>query len=208
MSTNRWFTIDKGTPERRQQVREFLPHLDRVDNQVADLIVAAWTTVWSSSVYADIAEAPYTLLAPEYRLVDHVREVCDIGVMLAEYRSREWSDTSDPNVLVAALLLHDLDKPLLYVPQSLEKTGSAWGQSRAAEEVPHGVLGGMITRELGLDDRVTALVTTHAANAPFHSATDEGWLLHYADFISCDHALAKYGEPGVKPFYQKHWTDV
>ena len=194
-----YFTITEGTEADRRAVAEFVPHLDRVPEPVADKIVTAWVTVWRSSGYAAPEDFPYTLLAPEYRLIDHVGEVTELGVLLAEYRERRWREPADLEVLVPALNLHDVDKPLLYEPREGEIVSSA-----LAAEVPHGVLGGFLLRELGFDERVVSIVSTHAANAPFHSGRDEGWILHYADFYSCDHALRTRGEPGATPFYQRH----
>lgn len=194
-----YFTVTEGTDADRRQVTEFLPHLDRVPEPVAEKVITAWVTVWKSSGYASPADFPYTLLAPEYRLIDHVAEVTELGVLLADYRERRWQEPYDPALLIPTLILHDVDKPLLYEPRDGAIVASA-----LAAEVPHGVLGGFLLRELGLDERVVSIVSTHAANAPFHSGRDEGWILHYADFYSCDHALRTHGTPGATPFYQRH----
>lgn len=193
------FTVTAGTDADRRHVAGLLPHLDRVSPEVAEKTVTAWVTVWRSSGYATPADFPYTLLAPAYRLMDHVAEVAELGVLLADYRSRRWGEEYDPELLVPTLILHDVDKPLLYQPRD-----GAIVASDLAAEVPHGVLGGFLLRELGFDERIVSIVSTHAANAPFHSGRDEGWILHYADFYSCDHALRTHGEPGATPFYQRH----
>ena len=194
-----YFTVTEGTDADRRRVMEFLPHLDRVPGPVAEKVVTAWVTVWKSSRYASPEDFPYTLLAPAYRLIDHVAEVTELGVLLADYRERRWQEAYDPAVLIPTLILHDVDKPLLYEPRDGEIVSS-----ELAGEVPHGVLGGFLLRELGLDERIVSIVSTHAANAPFHSSRDEGWILHYADFYSCDHALRTHGTPAATPFYQRH----
>lgn len=193
------YRIVEGTDEQRAEVRGRLPHLDRVSAPTAELVVTAWVSAWQSSGYQRLDDMPYTLLAPAYRLIDHVIEVGELGVELAEYRRRRWGEPWDPELLVPTLLLHDLDKPLLYVPD-----GDGYRLAGGRGEVPHGVLGAMLLRELGFDDRVVAVVSTHAADSPFHSGRDEGWILHYADFFSCDHALRSHGVDGVVPFYQRH----
>ncbi|HEY3686285.1 MAG TPA: HD domain-containing protein [Streptosporangiaceae bacterium] len=196
-----YFTITEGSGADRRRIAGLLPHLDRVPEAVAEKTITAWVTVWRSSPYAEPEDFPYTLHAAGYRLMDHVAEVAELGVLLAEYRERRWREPFDPELLVPALILHDVDKPLLYVPD-----GAAPRPSPLAAEVPHGVLGGFLLRDLGFDDRIVSIVSTHAANAPFHSPRDEGWLLHYADFFSCDHALRTHGDPGAVPFYQRHLT--
>lgn len=197
------FDITEGTPEERARVESLLPHLDMVTDSCRSLIVRAWLTVWKSSSYSgsDPEDFPYTLLVPDYRLMDHVREVTEVGVMLAEYREREWGEVSDPQVLVPSLILHDVDKPLLYERDA----GGTVRASRIASEVPHGVLGGFLLKELGFSDTVVSIVTTHAANSPFHSREPEAWVLHYADFFSADHAITTSSESTATPFYQRHW---
>jgi hypothetical protein len=194
-----YFTVTEGTEAQRRDIAALLPHLDRVSPAIAELTITAWVTVWKSSGYARPEDFPYTLLAPGYRLMDHVAEVTELGVMLAEYRELRWRESFDPAVLVPTLILHDVDKPLLY-----ERHDGSARYSELAADVPHGVLGGFLLRELGFDERIVSIVSTHAANAPFHSSRDEGWILHYADFYSCDHALRTQGESGATPFYQRH----
>ena len=196
------FEITAGSTDERKSISMFLPHLGKIDNKLAELVVTAWITVWKSSTYrdSDPTAFAYTVLAPNYRLMDHVGEVTELGVMLANYRAERWSEPWDPEVLIPALILHDVDKPLLY---ARSETGCE--RTVVADEIPHGVLGGFLLKELGFDDRVTSIVTTHAANSPFHSELAEGWILHYADFFSADHAL-RLDAPDVLPFYQRHWV--
>ena len=197
------FEIVEGTPQERARIESLVPHLDLVSESSRTLIVTAWLSVWKSSGYAgsDPSDFPYTLLVPDYRLMNHVREVTEVGVMLADYREREWGEVSDPEVLVPTLILHDVDKPLLY---ERDADGTV-RPSRIAAEVPHGVLGGFLLKELGFSDTVVSIVTTHAANSPFHSKEPEAWVLHYADFFSADHAITTSPESRATPFYQRHW---
>lgn len=119
------------------------------------------------------------------------------GLDLAKRAEALWGDCSDPEVLVPILILHDVDKPLLYT-----RNGGRVVATQLASELPHGVPGAMLLRDLGFPERVVATVATHAANAPFHGNTPEARILHYADFFSTDHALV---QAGTEPFYQKHW---
>ena len=194
-----YFTVTEGTAADRRLVTGFVPFLERVAEPVAEKIVTAWVTVWRSSRYARPEDFPYTLLAPTYRLIDHVAEVTELGVLLADYRERRWGEPYDPDLLIPTLILHDVDKPLLFEPRD-----GAIVSSALAAEVPHGVLGAFLLRELGFDERIVSIVSTHAANAPFHSSRDEGWILHYADFFSCDHALRTHGTAHATPFYLRH----
>ncbi|MFC7738141.1 HD domain-containing protein [Roseomonas sp. GCM10028921] len=158
--------------------------------------MTAWASAWSSSNYEMIEEMPFTPEVADYRLMDHVNDVTRTGLDLARRAAQDWDETVDPEILVPILILHDVDKPLLYLR---ERTGVAY--SRLAEELPHGVVGAMLLKDLGFHHRVVSTVALHAVNAPFHGRNREAYLLHYADMFSADHAHMVCGKV---PFYQRH----
>ena len=67
-------------------------------------------------------------------------------------------------------------------------------------ELPHGVAGAMLLKELGFSQHIVSTVALHAGNAPYHGRTFEAFLLHYADYFSADHAMMTTGQ---KPYFQK-----
>jgi putative nucleotidyltransferase with HDIG domain len=190
------YTITEGTAEQRRQVRDWLAGLDRVSPALAETMVTAWVSTWSASPYTTLAEMPYSTLAPEYRLMDHVNEVTQTGLDLMARAQSLWGIAIEPEAMLAILVLHDVDKPLMYDRSAGRVAGSA-----LSRELPHGVVGAMLLKELGLPHRVVSTVATHAHNAPFHGSTPEAWVLHYADFFCTDHALR---QGGLTPFYQRH----
>jgi hypothetical protein len=192
------YTIERGDPARRQRVAGWLDGLDQVSPETREAIITAWVTTWTSSPFETLEDMPYSLHAPSYRLMDHVNEVTRAGLDLAKRAARDWGRTTEPDVLVPILILHDIDKPLLMV-----REGEVVRGSTLSKELPHGVPGAMLLRELGFGHRIISTVATHATNAPFHGSTTEAWLLHYADLFATDHALMS---TSGKPFYQRHWA--
>ena len=73
--------------------------------------------------------------------------------------------------------------------------------SQLSYELPHGVIGAMLLKELGFPHSVVSTVATHATNAPFHGRNFEAYILHYADMFAADHAFIQAGKI---PFYQRH----
>lgn len=191
------YTIERADPARRQRVAGWLHGLDRVSDATRDAIITAWVTVWAASPYEALEDMPYSMNAPGYRLMDHVNDVTRAGLDLASRAASDWDRRTDPETLVPILTLHDIDKPLLMVRQEGKVQ-----YSRLARELPHGVPGAMLLRELGFPHLVVSTVATHATNAPFHGSTTEAWLLHYADLFATDHVLL---QTGGQPFFQKHW---
>lgn len=191
------YVIERGSDNQRDYVENWLYGLDLVSPDVKDRIVTAWVTAWRSSPYEAIEQMPYSKLAPDYLLYKHVNEVTRTGIDLAKRATADWGMAFDNDVLVPILTLHDVDKPLMY-----DREGQSVKPSKLSQELPHGVVGAMILKDLDFPHLVVSTVATHASNAPFHGSTPEAFVLHYADYFSSDHALMLQG---TQPFYQKHW---
>jgi putative nucleotidyltransferase with HDIG domain len=189
------YQITEGTREDREAVRAYLAHLDQVSPPLQEAVVTAWTTMWRSSPFPTLEAMPYTIHAPSYRLMDHVREVSELGMLLFGWAATKWDWGPPLDDLIPVLLLHDVDKPLLY-----QRDGKSVVGTRVGREVQHGVLGAFLLRDLGFNDQVVNTVATHAANSPFHGDTPLAAMLHYSDFFSADHALMLHGS---MPFYQR-----
>lgn len=187
------YTITRGTNWQRAAVEEWLVGLDRVSPRVREDIVTAWVTAWASSSHARLEDMVFMPATPSYPLGHHVNEVTRAGIDLAHRAAADWGVTIDWDVMVSILILHDVDKPLLYVVED-----GTPGHSKLYRELPHGVVGAMLLKELGFPHTVVSTVATHATNAPFHGANIEAHVLHYADLFAADHALRSTGQV---PFY-------
>jgi hypothetical protein len=198
--SNQPYTIDHTSNSRRRAVEDWLFGLDLVTPDLREKIVTAWVSTWSSSPYAELSEMPYSPGAPHYRLEWHVNDVTRNGLDLARRAAADWGKTVDNNVLVPILILHDVDKPLMYVRESADKVT----YSKLSHELQHGVVGAMLLKELGFDHTIISTVALHAGNSPFHGRNHEAYVLHYADYFATDHAIMLEG-PDKEPYYQKHW---
>ncbi|SHJ64298.1 HDIG domain-containing protein [Roseomonas rosea] len=188
-------TRNEGSSAQRRAVRDWLAGLERLSPSMAEMVVTAWVSAWTSSPFATLEEMPYSTLAPDHRLMDHVNHVTRAGLDLAARAGADWGVAVEPDILGAILMLHDVDKPLMYVRQDGTVRGSP-----LSRELPHGVPGAMLLREMGFPHRVVHTVATHAHNQPFHGTNPEAWILHYADFFATDRALLL---AGTQPFYQR-----
>lgn len=194
------YTIDRSSNSRRKAVEDWLFGLDLVSPDLREKIVTAWVTTWSSSPYAELADIPYSPGAPHYRLEWHVNDVTRNGLDLAKRAEADWGKRLDVDILVPILILHDVDKPLMYVRQDAHNVK----YSTLYHELQHGVAGAMLLKELGFDHTIVSTVALHAGNSPYHGRNHEAYVLHYADYFATDHAIMQ--EPGEhEPYYQKHW---
>lgn len=187
------YRIVEGSSEERELVEREFEALAQLPPGLRHAAVTAWVTAWRSSPYAEFDRMPYSLSAPDYPLPRHVRDVTVGGLLLSKFAAAQWQVAVRDDVLVCALVLHDVDKPLLFMPS---ERGLAL--SPAARQYPHGVLGAALLRDLGFSDPVTTIVATHSPSTPDHSLEPEAWILHYADFFATDYVMRG---AGGRPYY-------
>lgn len=188
------YTIDRTSNWRRQAVEDWLWGLDLVSAETREKIVTAWVSTWASSPYEKLEDMPFTA-GVDYPLMKHVNEVTKAGVDLARRSAADWGIAVPDELLVPILILHDVDKPLMYARQGGEVV-----QSTLAQEIPHGVVGAMLLKELGFGHEVISTVATHSPKMPFHNKGHAAFVLHYADMYSADYI---YMQAGKKPSFQK-----
>jgi len=188
------YTIDRRSNHRRREIEEWLFGLYQVSAGLRDDIVTAWVGAWSSNPYAALADKPFGA-GVDYPLMQHMNELTRGGLDLARRAAADWDMRLDLEILLPILILHEVDKPLMYVREA-----GVTRHSVLYQELPHGVLGAMPLKEPDFAHRIVSTVALHAGNAPYHGSTLEAYVLHYADYFSADHAMIQTGN---KPFYQK-----
>jgi len=167
------YRIETAQPARRAAIQAWLHGLDLISAPTRQKIVTAWTSAWLSSTHEQLEDMPYSLNAPKFPLMQHVNEVTRTGLDLARRATAEWDYRPDPEILLPILILHDIDKPLLY-----QRRDGIVVETPLYRCLPHGVPGALMLHELGSADLIVSTVATHAANAPFHGSTMEAYLLH------------------------------
>lgn len=189
------YVIDKTSNARRKAVEECLFGLDLLAPETRDRVVTAWVSTWSSSPYERLEDMPWSAGA-DYPLMHHVNEVTRAGVDLAKRAKADWNVDLANELLVPILILHDVDKPLMYVRENGAVVGST-----LSKEIPHGVVGAMLLKELGFSHEIISVVATHSPKMPFRNRGYAAYVLHYADMFSADHVMMVLGK---EQFLQKH----
>ncbi len=191
---SKYYEIRPPQRSERDALLELLPELLMLPEVLVEPAITAWTVAVGSSTHTDLSRLPFGPGVRDYSLLTHVQEVTQTGLMLADYVEERWQLGVDRVLLTTILLMHDVDKPLLYQLDGAEVT-----LTTAGTELPHGVLGAILLRDLGFSEDATAIVATHAVYSPFHSSRTEGWSLHYADFFAADYVMRSND---LRPFYQ------
>ncbi len=186
------YTIDRSSNWRRKAVEETFWGLDRLSPGLREMSMTAWVTTWAASPYERLEDMPWSPGA-DYPLINHVNEVTRAGVDLAARARADWQLALDDSVLMPALILHDVDKPMMYERVNGEVVGTTLSM-----EIPHGVVGGMLLKELGFEHEVISIVTTHSPRMPFNHRGNVAYILHHADTFAADQASMKCGK---KPAY-------
>lgn len=181
------YVIDRTSNSRREAVAEQIWGLDLVSPSLREDVITAWVTTWAASPYERLEDMPWTE-GIDYPLLSHVNEVTRAGVDLAARAKADWGSDVGADVLVPILILHDVDKPLMY-----ERRDGKVVRSQLADEIPHGVVGGMLLKELGFSHEIVASVTTHSPKMPYRGRNFSSYVLHHADMFSADHALMAMG---------------
>lgn len=181
------YTIDRSSNSRRRAVSDAIWGLDLVSPALREDVVTAWVTTWAASPYERLEDMPWSEGA-DYPLLNHVNEVTRAGVDLASRAKADWGNALPNDLLIPILILHDVDKPLMY-----ERKGGNVVRTKLADEIPHGVVGGMLLKELGFSHEIVATVTTHSPKMPYRGRNFAAYVLHHADMFSADHVLMTLG---------------
>lgn len=175
-------------------IRQLFPELAKIKNKLlSDRVVATWVRVWCKAGIGDrINEIPFYYQTPQESLIEHVRKVTKFALALATSLPKNKSTpVFDPDILLAACLLHDVDKLLMY---ELTKQTSTWQPSSKSRKFLHGHLGAIFCHEAGLPEILVHIVASHSSRSPVSPEPFEGVILHYADFFAADTILWKAGK--------------
>ena len=163
------YTIYSASEAEQALILSQIPLIGQLQEPYQQKTLDAYATALKNSTFPSLADAPFSRHSTHYRLLAHINEVAEAGLMLADFAYSHWPDEwtkkLDRQELLQILLLHDLDKYLLLSDESLE----------------------MSINDLGFDSRVIEAVASHSPSASLHLDDPASMILHYCDLFSCDH---------------------
>lgn len=163
------------------------------DAELRRAITDTWTASLAASPYDDLRDVPQSPVIVNRPLNLHVNEVNDLARKFIDF-AVSLGLTIDHDVTLAAAILHDVDKPLIYRRAAPDTLGYAEG-TRLRD---HGPMGADLALRHGVPQTIADLVRVHS---PFASTglpeTAEGTALHYADVLANDMAAVQYGSPTI-----------
>jgi putative nucleotidyltransferase with HDIG domain len=153
-------------------------------------VVSTWRTSLEDSPYDDPHDVPQNPILLRRSLCLHVNEVAERSLEMY-VAAMETGVNVDRDVLLAAVLLHDVDKPSLYRVVDGE---FAWADGRGSDD--HGPLGARLALANGIPERVAQLIAYHSPFSPHgpDAGSAESTILHYADLTASDIAMLACGQ--------------
>lgn len=178
-----------------EYIRNLFPLLDQItDEEIQKKVVEVWLRVWKESKFERIEDCPQY---GDYSVVEHTRATTKGAVEMAKIMEQEHGLTINYDYLIAAGLLHDVDKLLAYTIEGDKKTRIPF------PHFPHGVYTAFKALEVGLPREIAHLICIHSPSIAMHPQPPveiEGIILEHMDL--CD-AEALRRKLGLRPILRK-----
>ncbi len=166
----------------QKDIFDIFPEIHQIaDVELKRVVVNSWSEYLDEYGYEAIMELPFTGFAADVTLVEHVASVTEIALNMADVFSRRMNATINRDLLLAAVLLHDLGKAYEY-----EFVDGVWRKTDIGKKFMHGFWGTYRGLANGASVELAHLIATHTPISPVHTQLVEGVILHYADLAHAD----------------------
>lgn len=164
-------------------IREAFPELDEIgDDDLRRRVVRVWETAIADSAYDDVLSVPWwppledRLERIDLSTVDHVRDVTDIALALADTVSNRGYEV-DRDVVTVGALVHDISK-------CYELTGD--GTNELHEWVPHPHYGVHVLAAAGFSPAIQHIALAHSGLSGVEPRSLEAQIVRRADQLAVD----------------------
>ena len=162
--------------EREAVLKIFPIILEITDTELQEKVIRTWVRVWQESKVASLEDVYNEKEHPQFTVVAHTRATAGAALAMAGAFEAEYGFSINRDYLIAAGILHDVDKPVVFQMKEGKMIPSEFGRL-----VPHGGYGFLVAMEEGLPYEIAHICLTHAGTCTVHPGTHEGILLEYAD---------------------------
>lgn len=166
----------------REEFAQCFPFWNRIENpEWKTCVYEIWKEFFQMSEWEHLRDARFMPLTPEVSLVEHVENVTEGSVALAEVSVKNYQTPVDFDVLIVSALLHDVSKLIEMAPgkEGIEKT-------KIGKTFQHGYYGAYAAQSRGLPDCIVTNILTHTGFSKTPPSTIEGIFLFYADMADSD----------------------
>ncbi len=168
--------------DQTKNIFDIFPEIHQItDATLKSVVVDSWTEYLDQHGYAAIMKLPFSGFASDVTLVDHVTCVAEIAMTMADTFIKRMAVSVNKDLLMAAVLLHDLGKAYEY-----EFVDGKWRKTTIGKQFMHGFWGTYRSLSHGASVDLAHLISTHTPISPVHPQLIEGVILHYADLAHAD----------------------
>ena len=162
-------------------IEKLFPRLNDIkDDELKNKVALLWLKAWKTSRYEKIEDLSQWEAEREkinISNVDHTNQVVECALAAAEVVERAQKVSVDRDVLIAASILHDVDKILMFDPSNGESTPEG-------KYLPHSGLGSGMVMNAGLPLAVAHAVAAHSPNySAVKPKTPEAVIVAAADHL-------------------------
>jgi putative nucleotidyltransferase with HDIG domain len=163
------------------EVIRLIPAIEKItDSALRDSVVLTWACSWKDSDYESLED----VLQGEgsMKLLRHVTDVNDQVDYVTGLAEGRYGLAVDHDVALAAAILHDVDKPLLWTSDGDDTIAFRPGRSLR----DHGILGAELARLCGVPEQVHRIVRGHSMYSDLmeERRSPEAVVVHHADSLA------------------------
>ncbi|KAA0003876.1 MAG: HD domain-containing protein [Thermoplasmata archaeon] len=166
-----------------REFEEIFPLIKEIKNEeIRAKVSRCWKLAMEKGKWDSLDGIPFTLLIPNAgSFVEHVNRVAEMAFAIGKKRG-----DVDMDALLAGALLHDVGKLLEY-----EKVGKKIRKSSLGKIIRHPISGASLAMEVGLDERIVSIISSHSKEGEFVERIPEAIIVHHCDFIDFEIAKGK-----------------
>jgi putative nucleotidyltransferase with HDIG domain len=173
------------TEAKRSHIKALFPRINDIkDSEIREKVVSVWLSAWEKSSFArieDISQWEPTKEELEISNVAHTNQVVECAMAIANVVEREQGIRIDNDALIAAAILHDVDKMLMFDP-SVKKEKAQ--ESTIGNYLPHTAIGTHLLLEAELPIEIVHIVASHSTkHSSIPPKTTEAVILYHADLV-------------------------
>jgi putative nucleotidyltransferase with HDIG domain len=182
--------IGENMENERDYIRRLFPRVaDIADEELRNKVVNVWLTAWKMSDHDKIEEQtawPPAKDKLQLSNVDHTNQVVECAIGVADIVGRAQKIKVNLDYIIAAAILHDVDKMILFH----KETGAP---TRFGELLSHTTLAVYLALEENLPLEIVNAIGAHSPNySKIPHKTSEALILSYVDtLMSLNWAMSK-----------------
>jgi putative nucleotidyltransferase with HDIG domain len=179
------------TTENEAIVRKTFPGVEDIaDQNLRSVVLRAWGRTISECEFERLEDIPFSVSAPGAGLVDHILWVLEASLNMASLAEERMGVKVNRDLLIAAVLLHDLGKAYEY-----RRAGEGFEKTEIGKGFMHGFWGAHVSILEGAPLELSHLISTHCFVSPVQPHLLEGVIMHYADLAHADIIMFQNNQP-------------